>query len=250
MSPGPSDPETTLFGVYAWIVFFVLALPTVLIVAFLPGLDLRRRIVRGSARCFFRLCGIPVRVHDEPLLPRGACVVTANHASYLDGIVLTAALPARFSFVIKQELRRVPIVHLLLRRIGSRFVERYDRPRSAADARRLLKAAAAGHALAFFPEGTFLQDRGLSGFQYGAFLTAARAGLPVSPILIQGAREVLPSGARLPRPGGCIDVRVLPSRIADGTDRGAARRLRDEVRRLMLDALGEPDLESDPSSGV
>ncbi|MGH8496846.1 MAG: lysophospholipid acyltransferase family protein [Gammaproteobacteria bacterium] len=235
-------PLTAVFGLYAWTIFVALALPTALAVAVLPGLRARRRVARAAARCFFAFCGIRVRLRDATLLPTDACVVVANHASYLDGIVLTAALPAGFSFVIKQEIRSVPIAHLLLRRIGSEFVERFDRRRNAADARRLLKAAANGQALVFFPEGTFVHERGLSPFRPGAFVTAARAGLPVAPVLITGARDVLPPGARLPRPGGVIEIRALSSMRATGADGQAARRLRDEVRQIMLAGLGEPDL--------
>ncbi|HUO82365.1 MAG TPA: lysophospholipid acyltransferase family protein [Gammaproteobacteria bacterium] len=237
-----STSVAAAFGVYAWTVFVLLALPTALLMVVLPGLRARRRLARAAAQCFFALCAIRVRLHDAGMLPSGPCVVVANHASYLDGIVLTAALPASFSFVIKQELRRLPLVHLLLRRIGSEFVERFDRRRGAADARRLLKAAANGNALAFFPEGTFVHPRGLGRFHSGAFVTAARTGLPVVPVLIRGARAVLPAGARLPRPGGRIDVRVCPPVHAESADGRAARRLRDDVRRGMLDELGEPDL--------
>ena len=42
-------------------------------------------------------------------LPQGQCVIVANHASYLDGLVMTAALPPRFGFVIKREMSRVPL---------------------------------------------------------------------------------------------------------------------------------------------
>jgi 1-acyl-sn-glycerol-3-phosphate acyltransferase len=237
-----SRPFAAAFGVYTWTAFLLLALATVLLLAVLPGLRARRRLVRASARCFFASCGIRVRLRDPALLPAGACVVVANHASYLDGVVLTAALPASFSFVIKQEIRKLPLVHLFLRRIGSEFVERFDQRRGAADARRLLKAAANGSALAFFPEGTLSQERGLGRFHSGAFLTAARAGLPVVPVLIRGARTVLPAGARLPRPGGSIDVRICAPVCAESANAGAARRLRDQVRRSMLDELGEPDL--------
>lgn len=244
------NPARVAFGWYAWTVFLALGLPTALAVAVLPGLHARRRLARAAARCFFALCGIRVRLLDAELLPHGPCIVVANHASYLDGVVLTAALPADFGFVIKQEMRRLPIAHLLLRRIGSEFVERVDRRRSASDARRLLKAAAGGQALAFFPEGTFLHARGLGPFHSGAFVTAARAGLPVAPVLIRGARAVLPPGARLPRPGISIDVRVLLSKNAGGADGPAARRLRDEVRQIMLAELGEPDLMQDSKSSA
>lgn len=135
---------------------------------------------------------MPLRIIDQQNLPAGACVVVANHASYLDGIVLKAALPARFSFVIKKEITDVPLASLLLRRIGSEFVDRFNRQAGAIDARRLIKAAAGGQALVFFPEGTFIAQPGLGKFHTGAFATAARAALPIVPVVIRGTRTIGP----------------------------------------------------------
>ena len=104
------------------------------------------------------------------------CVVVCNHASYLDGIVLTAALPARFGFVIKREMSAVPLAGAVLRRLGSEFVERFNRHRGASDARRVLRNAGQGHSLVFFPEGTFTVTPGLLKFHSGAFVSAAHAG--------------------------------------------------------------------------
>ena len=103
----------------------------------------------------------------------------------------------------------MPLAGLLLRRIGSEFVDRFNRHAGGMDARRLFKAADAGQALAFFPEGTFLAEPGLGKFHTGAFAIAARAELPIVPIAIRGTRRILPSGRVLPRPGR-IDIQVLP----------------------------------------
>ena len=65
---------------------------------------------RGRCRApFLRLAGIPLRVEGSERLPQAPCVVVANHASYIDGIVAAAALPPDFAFVIKKEMVRVPL---------------------------------------------------------------------------------------------------------------------------------------------
>lgn len=240
-----------IYGFYAVMLFLGFGLGAFVLVLLPFGIKARRHIAHLAARGFFVVAGLRMRLVDEHRLPAGPCVVVANHASYLDGIVLKAALPARFSFVIKKEFSRVPLAGLLLRRIGSEFVDRFNRHAGGMDARRLLKAADAGQALAFFPEGTFLPEPGLGKFHSGAFTIAARAELPVVPLAIRGTRYILPSGRFLPRPGR-IDIHVLPSvgPIRDMKPADAVTHTRDVAHARILAELGEPDLSSNDGIAV
>jgi 1-acyl-sn-glycerol-3-phosphate acyltransferase len=248
----PLNPSTVLrhlleliYGVYAVSVFLILGSTALLLVTLVPGLSLRARraIAHWTAHAFLRCAGLRTRLINLQNLPQGPCVVVANHASYLDGVLLKGVLPARFSFVIKKEVSRVPLAGLLLRRIGSEFVDRFNRHAGAVDARRLIKAADSGQALAFFPEGTFLEEPGLGKFHTGAFAIAARAGLPVVPLVIRGTRHILPSGRFLPRLGR-IDVEILPAIVppSDLDSAAVASMTRDVARARILSALDEPDL--------
>jgi len=234
------------YGIYAGLVFVVLSLLAFPLVLLPFRIGTRRRIAHVTARLFFKLAGMQVRLLDEGRLPRGPCVIVANHASYLDGVVLKASLPARFCFVIKKEVSRIPVAGMLLRRIGSEFVDRFNRHAGGMDARRLLKAADAGQALAFFPEGTFNARPGVGKFHTGAFVIAARTNLPVVPVCIRGTREILPSTRYLPRPGH-IDVQVLPAISMNERDNAAVMAARDLARTRIVAALGEPDLCAEES---
>jgi 1-acyl-sn-glycerol-3-phosphate acyltransferase len=197
----------------------------------MPSLRARRRVAAWFARLFFRCAGIPMSVSGIDRLPSVPCVVVANHASYIDGVVACAALPPDFAFVIKKEMVRVPLAGLLLRRLGSEFVDRFDRRQSASDARRVLKTAFMGQSLVFFPEGTFGEARQVGKFLRGAFATAARAEMPVVAAAIHGTRDVLPSGSIMLRRK---PIRFEVLEIVAGTD---ARTL---SRELIAEAVGEP----------
>jgi 1-acyl-sn-glycerol-3-phosphate acyltransferase len=241
-SSGPFAPLRFLYGIYAIVLFLLLGLCTLFLVLVVPGTQRRRRIARAMSRAFFSLAGMPLTVKGAEQLPDGQCVVVSNHASYLDGVVFTAALPAQFSFVIKREMNGVPLAGLLLRRLGSHFVERFNRNRGAADARRVLRDAISGNSLAFFPEGTFTVRPGLLKFHTGAFTTAIRAGCPIVPATVRGTRVALSPTGGLPRPGR-IEVRILPPIAPDAaTVEDAAIELRDRARAAILRELGEPDL--------
>ena len=163
-------------------------------------------------------------------------MLVANHSSYLDGVVMKAALPPRFSFVIKREAADMPVVGVLLRRIGSEFVDRHSAGGRQRDARRVLTRVEQGHSLVFFPEGTFDSVVGLKRFHVGAFVAAARGGIPLVPAAILGARRSMPNGTYAPQPGS-IHVEILPA--IDGAE---PDQLRDAARDAILERVGEPDL--------
>jgi 1-acyl-sn-glycerol-3-phosphate acyltransferase len=241
-------PFRITYGVYCWLVFILFALLALGSMLLVPGLERRRRIARFTAHAVFAAWGVKLRIVDAERLPPERCIVVANHASYLDGLVLTAVLPPRFTFVIKKEMDRVPLASRLLRRIGSEFVDRHNRHRGAMDARRVLRRASEGHSLVFFPEGTFSTRPGLLRFHTGAFATAVRVNCMVTPVVIRGARTVLSSSSVIPTPAP-ITVEVLPSLLPQaGHD--AAAQLRDAARRVVLAHLGEPDLDAAEESSA
>lgn len=230
------------YGIYAWLSFLVCAVFAILSAILLPGLARRRRWVTRFARAPFMLAGIHVTVSGASNLPESACVVVANHASYVDGVVLQAFLPPRFSYVIKGEMQHVPVVGFVLRRIGAHFVDRYTVGRSARDARTLLRAADNGDSLAFFPEGTFLPRPGLGAFRGGAFAAAVRTQVPIVPVVIRGSRQLLPPARPLPaRTPLKIDILapIAPAAAAD------TKALAELARQSILTVLDEPDLLAD-----
>ncbi len=193
------------------------------------------RIAHGAARALFALTATRLSVRGIEQLPEGPCVLVANHASYLDGIVLTAALPRPFTFVAKIELLRSFVTRVGLTRLGAAFVERFDAPQGVAAAARLVEAVAQGQSLIVFPEGTFTAAAGRLPFHMGAFLVAVRAGVPVVPVTLRGTRDLLPDGRWRPR-RAALGLQFHPP-LADAADDGqvfgAAVRLRDAARRAI-----------------
>src|ERR1700688_2839714 len=224
-------PAQSLYTAYCLVVFTALGLTVLGVNLFLPGLPWRRLMARVFSRAFLRAAGIPFSVEGLERLPQVPCVVVANHASYIDGLVAAAALPPDFAFVIKKEMVRVPLASLLLRRLGSQFVERFDRHKGGVDARRVLKLAATGQSLVFFPEGTFNEVRQVGKFLGGAFTTAARSDMPVVAMAIHGTRAVLaPEGLAVHR----LPIRVEILGVLSASD------AKQRSRELIARAVGEP----------
>jgi 1-acyl-sn-glycerol-3-phosphate acyltransferase len=230
----------TLYGACAMAVFCLLFVVATILALVVPKLDWRRRITHRLAMLALPVLGLRVSVTGLEQLPPGNCVVVANHASYLDGIIMKAVLPPRFSFVIKREAASLPLAGFLLKRIGSEFVDRHSEGGRRRDALRVLRVAESGRALVFFPEGTFDAVPGLRRFHVGAFAAAVRGEMPVVPVVIHGARRAMPSGAMLVRPGQ-IRVEILEA-LAVPTSAHATDELRTEARQRMVARLDEPEL--------
>lgn len=230
-----------LFGLYALLVFSLCVLFSLLTAIFVPGLERRRRCAAGAARSSFLLSGIRPTVNGLENLPAGSCVVVANHASYVDGVLLKGFLPPRFSFVIKGEMRNIPVAHFLIRRSGARFVERFKSSESSRDARQIVKAARGGESLCFFPEGTFLEKPGVGRFRAGAFMAAIKGEMPIVPVAIFGTRRMMGAGRALPRPVP-VRVEILPPILPDDPAFGDHHTLAESARQRILAIHDEPDL--------
>jgi len=231
------------YSAWAWMAFLVLALPALATAALLRNPAHGWRLNRVLANAFLRLCGLPLVVRGLDHIPAsGAFVMAVNHASYLDGLILLAALPERgYSFAAKSELSRSLLPRLFLTSIGTDFVERSDIKQGVEDASRLADSVRAGHAPVFFAEGTFTRAAGLLPFRMGAFVVAAQTGVPLVPVAIRGARSVLRDGSWFPRRGTLI-VTIGAPLAPPGKDWNAAVALRDAARAEILRHCGEPDL--------
>jgi len=228
-----------VWSVWAWTMFAGAVVVFWPLIVAAPTLALRRRIARAGARLSLTLTGLWPRVEGlHQLQGRDALILVANHASYLDALILTAVLPPSFAYVAKQELLQRPFAGIPLDRLGAAFVARFDTARGTEDTRALEARARRGDGLILFAEGTFRVQPGLLPFRMGAFLAAARAGVAVVPVSLTGTRALLPGDTWRPRYSRikvCLDAPIE----AEGTDWSAALKLRDAVRDRVLAHLDE-----------
>jgi 1-acyl-sn-glycerol-3-phosphate acyltransferase len=242
------------YAAYVWALFWLLAILTWLVAALLPRPAWSWAASGFSARLYARLTGTPLVVRGLENLPQEPCVLVANHASYLDGIVLVAALPGllagagHFSFVAKRELLDSFVSRIYLRRIGTDFVERYESQRSLEDVKQVARSLQSGRSPVFFPEGTFSRIPGLTPFRMGAFVVAAEAGAPVVPVSLRGTRSILRDGSWFPHRGK-ITVTIGEPIVPEGKGWDAAIRLRNRARAEIARRCGEPDLAPGTAEG-
>jgi len=163
------------------------------------------------------LCGVRVRREGWESLPPGG-VLAAQHQSELDILVLLAYLPAP-TFVLKQELLKMPLFGACLRPAGMIPI---DRDGAAPALRGMVKAArgalAAGRTIVIFPQGTRVAPWVRGVLQPGVAALAAITGAGVVPMTVDSGRCWGAKGLVITP--GVVTMRLLPA-LAPGLGRGA-----------------------------
>jgi 1-acyl-sn-glycerol-3-phosphate acyltransferase len=202
-----------------------------------------RRADSAAKRCCrtaLRLCGMRPRVTGlEQLEGVGAAILAANHASYIDPVVLMASIPTDFRFLAKRRLADYPLIGTVIRKVGHVTVEKATVEQQLSGADVLARLLREGHQTLVFPEGTFVRPPELLPFRLGVFKAAVDTGRPIVPIALRGTRRVLPAETWLFRHGP-IDVIISAPLVPAGEGWQEMVRLRDEARTIIAHDCGEP----------
>ncbi len=144
--------------------------------------------------------GVRRIIHNpERIEQRAACVYVANHVSWYDVFTLASVLP-RWSFVAKDELRKIPIFGRGATAVGTVFIERTNRRAALHMYEKAAERIREGASVVVFAEGTRGDSYTLRPFKKGPFVLAISAGVPIIPVVIMGTREVMARGSYIVRP--------------------------------------------------
>lgn len=163
-------------------------------------------------RCAFRsLFGLRVR-GGERLLREGPVLVVSNHQSFLDPPLIGTLYEDEMHFLARKTLFKGGF-KWLYRQWNSIPVDQ-EKP-DMSSLKTIIRLLKEGHRVLVFPEGARTMDGSLGEAQPGVGLIAVKAGVPIQPIRIRGARKALPRGSgriRLER----IEVHIgEPIRLSD-----------------------------------
>lgn len=128
----------------------------------------------------------------------GGALLISNHASFADPIFIGAAVNRNLHYMARASLFRPKPIDWFLRSLNA-FPVHLGVPdrRALRQARQLLDG---GKLLLIFGEGTRTVDGTLGKAQVGVGLIAYRTTASVVPVFLDGALEVLPRGAKIPKP--------------------------------------------------
>jgi 1-acyl-sn-glycerol-3-phosphate acyltransferase len=186
------------------------------------------------------VCRIMLTVKGmEHVDPYGNYILVSNHASMFDIPVLMKTFP-HIRILFKKELSYVPFWGWALRWGHHIMVDRKKGTEAMKSLDRAAKAIGEGGQVLLFAEGTRTRDGKLQPFKRGAFSLAAKSGIPVVPIAINGSFSILPKGSFDIRPSQ-IDVVIHPPiETKNITTREQEIQLMNTVREIISRSYVEP----------
>ena len=198
-----------------------------------PKGDWTRKGARLWARIICWAAFVRIRVEHAARVPLpGPVVFMSNHESWLDIPVLLVAVPGQVRFLAKKSLFSMPFLGWAMRAMGFIPVDRENRRTAIKSFEDAAARIRAGRSVLVFPEETRTSDGALLPFQRGGFLIALKAGLPIVPVGIDGARRCMPKHNYLVRPGR-ITVRFGEPIPTEGLGVTAKGELMEKVRVQM-----------------
>ncbi|MCK9180165.1 MAG: 1-acyl-sn-glycerol-3-phosphate acyltransferase [Bacteroides sp.] len=141
--------------------------------------------------CFLLL--LPVQIRGENNLEhKQSYIIVANHQGLFDVFLIYGFLGRNFKWMMKKSIRKIPFVGKACESAGHIFVDRSGPKKIAETIERAKESLTNGVSLVVFPEGARTFTGHMGYFKKGAFQLASDLQLPIVPITITGAFEVLP----------------------------------------------------------
>ena len=204
-----------LYQPYKWLV----VVPFVILITLILGLICIGVAVVFSqdaadilAVTWSRLCcaiaPLKVRIQGKENYSRfKSYVVVANHQSMADIPVVHGFLGLKIKWVIKQELRKIPVFGAACHYLGCIFVDRSNHEAALNSIQKAKQQLSDKSSVFFFAEGTRSRNGRVMPFKKGAFVFAMETGLPILPVTIKNTMDILPSDTLDLTPGS-VDIIV------------------------------------------
>jgi len=177
---------------------------------------------------------VKVTIRNREKMRRGAqYVIISNHQSMYDILALVTSLGLQFRWIIKKELRGIPLFGYALYVSRNIFIDRSDSGKAIESIHRGMDRLPPGTSVMFFAEGTRSSGNAIGEFKKGGFIMALEKGFPILPVTVNGSRRVLPGKSLVFNPG---TIEVVVGNPIDAADfsRDTLKDLIDQTREVIV----------------
>jgi len=163
-------------------------------------------LARLGIRIGFALARIKIVLHGRDKLPeKPHYIYMMNHNSNLDAPAVWVHVPGEVRVLLKKQVFKLPVLATAMRLGGFVPVDRSNRTSAIASVRNAARLAAEGASFLIAPEGTRSRTGKLLKFKKGGLHMAIESKVPVLPITVIGAFELMPPESFAIR-SGTIDI--------------------------------------------
>lgn len=158
--------------------------------------------IRLWAGIWAKLSGVKFEVHGLEHIDRSKpYVYIFNHRSFIDAPMIPLVIPQEVRSIGKKELSKIPVFGTVIGRLAV-WVDRSDAESRRVSLEKLVKFLNQGSSIVVAPEGTRNDsDEVLLPFQKGAFRLSIETGIPILPMAVIGADQIMKRGSLLLSPG-------------------------------------------------
>ncbi|MES2797239.1 MAG: HAD-IB family hydrolase [Bacteroidota bacterium] len=191
------------------------------------------------------VAGIKLAIKGEEYLwSNRPAVFILNHQSNADFLIALKLIRKDARGVAKKELQKMPILGQMLQASGTIFLDRADKEKSIEALKPAVESLQNGISVVIFPEGTRSYDYTLGKFKKGAFHMAMEARVPIIPIILKNAHDVMPRGQNVFNPT-LVEVIVLPPISTKKWTKENFDSNILKIRKMFLKELGQKDHENE-----
>ena len=172
-------------------------------------------------------------VGEKNVPKKGPFIIAPNHQSFLDGPIVASGLSCKtlrnsYFFATEEHVKR-PVVKSLAKRNNIIIMEKRNLKNSILKLSEVLKL---GKNVVIFPEGSRSYDGEMVPFKKTFAILSKELNVPVVPVCIRGAYDVLPRGSKWIKPKK-IEVEYLPPVMPENGDTydSISDKVRDSIQK-------------------
>ncbi len=188
----------TLFTYFYAGFFLTLFLP----IRFIASLYIRAKKYKSAEKVLYpfvsyfmktllSILGIKVDLYGLENMPGEPALYVSNHQGNFDIIVITACIKKRLGFLVKKELKSIPVLRGWIKVMGSVYIDRKSVRNSILSIEEAIENIKKGNSMIVFPEGTRSRGEQLGEFKQGSFKLAEKTKVPIVPISVNGTYRIM-----------------------------------------------------------
>lgn len=170
----------------------------------------------------------------EYLDPKRTYVYMSNHASWMDIPAMFGAVPSSLRMISKAGLMAMPLLGPAMEKAGFIAIDRKNRSRAIRQLEHAKARLKSGISIWIAPEGTRSRDKNIAPFKKGGFHVARQLGMPIVPVYIEGAREVMQADSMMVYSNKSITVHFCKPVETANYDKKHTDMLIDQVRNEII----------------